>query len=632
MQGYKNFHLASYVWAYYLNRTDEAKMRADIETALAQAPIAKVYIENHRGRVDVDQEKLRLAKRVFEEYGIKTAGGITSTVLEGERKPAIMDTFCYTDPRHRERYLNIVRELSEVFDEIILDDYFFTACRCEMCIKAKGKMSWAQYRLGLMEEFSREIVDLAHQVNPKLKFVIKYPNWYESFAENGYNPGKQKDIFDGIYTGTESRSPVWSQQHLQSYMSYFNIRLLENTAPGRNGGGWIDPGGSADNLSVWLNQAHLTFFAKADELMLFNYEWLIGTTLLSMLAVDLKRVDRLMGEAGKPVGVKSYEPYDGDGEDQLPNYLGMMGIPIEPVREFDESAPLLFLAQNACIDKDVTAKLERYLRNGGNAVITSGFFRHEYENGVKDFTSVRLTGRHIHGSEYLISSRNYSGGVNVAGKAEVGFEAMNYKTNSTWADISVQSGEDNFPLFTEDQYGKGRLFILNVPENFADLYQLPAAVRETIAKHMTIGLPLYLGPDAAGCTPVSASRAGGRVNLFAYDNGVFGIWNQESTSQTVRVIVRGDMYGSDETMQYGDQEFMIPGNRGPAGAHTATDDTAKRPFGLADIETGQQFTDVLALPKPSWHLDCTTIIPEPLEYAVSLPVQPGAVRFVRVIW
>ena len=171
MQGYKNFHLASYVWAYYLNRTDEAKMRADIETALAQAPIAKVYIENHRGRVDVDQEKLRLAKRVFEEYGIETAGGITSTVLEGERKPAIMDTFCYTDPRHRERYLNIVRELSEVFDEIILDDYFFTACRCEMCIKAKGKMSWAQYRLGLMEEFSREIVDLAHQVNPKLKQV-----------------------------------------------------------------------------------------------------------------------------------------------------------------------------------------------------------------------------------------------------------------------------------------------------------------------------------------------------------------------------------------------------------------------------------------------------------------------------
>ena len=63
----------------------------------------------------MDQDTLRMAKRVFETYGIQAAGGITSTVLEGERKPAIYDTFCYTDPRHRERYLKIVQELAEVF-------------------------------------------------------------------------------------------------------------------------------------------------------------------------------------------------------------------------------------------------------------------------------------------------------------------------------------------------------------------------------------------------------------------------------------------------------------------------------------------------------------------------------------
>jgi len=34
-------------------------------------------------------------------------------------------------------------------------------------------------------------VDLAKSVNPNVNFIIKYPNWYESYQETGYNPGKQ---------------------------------------------------------------------------------------------------------------------------------------------------------------------------------------------------------------------------------------------------------------------------------------------------------------------------------------------------------------------------------------------------------------------------------------------------------
>ena len=74
-----------------------------------------------------------------------------------------------------------------------------------------------------------------------------------------------------IYTGTETRNACYSPQHLQLYESYSIIRLLENTAPGRNGGGWIDQGGSSDNLSRWLDQANATMLAKAKELMLFNF-------------------------------------------------------------------------------------------------------------------------------------------------------------------------------------------------------------------------------------------------------------------------------------------------------------------------------------------------------------------------
>ncbi len=632
MKGYDNFTVSAYVWAYYLNRADEDKMRKDLETALEKAPIGKVYIENHRGRSDVSKEQLKIAKKVFEEKGIITAGGITSTVFEGERKPTVMDVFCYTDKSHRDRYLQIVRDLSEVFDEIILDDYFFTSCRCEKCIQAKGKRTWAQYRTELMTEFSKEIVNLAHSINPKLKFVIKYPNWYESFAENGYTPGTQKDIFDGIFTGTESRSPIWSQQHLQSYMSYSNIRLLENTAPGRNGGGWIDPGGSADNASVWINQANLTLFAGAKELMLFNYEWLINNPLLSFLGASLTRTDALMAKVGNPIGVKAFEPYDGEGEDQLYNYLGMCGIPVEPVREFEKDAPVMFLAANALYCEDVLERLESYVRAGGNAVITTGFFKGVSGKGIEDLTSVRLTGRHIEGAEFVIGNRNFNVMKTASAAGRIGFEALNYKTNATWADIFVQAGEDNYPVLTEDQYGKGRLFILNIPENFADLYKLPAAVRENIAKHITQGLPVYAGPDEATCSTDNGDRGSGKFSLFEYDNGIYALMNYGDRNQNIRLIVRGDMYGDDDKQWYGDQMDMQPGDITSMGARTATDETTRRPQGVTDIESGQRYMDVKPLPKPAWRLDSATIIPEPLEFAIDVPVAPGAVRFVKIDW
>src|SRR5437762_9879379 len=50
-----------------------------------------------------------------------------------------------------------------------------------------------------------------------VKVIIKYPNWYEHFQGLGYDLDKQSKMFDGIYTGTETRDPVITDQHLQQY-------------------------------------------------------------------------------------------------------------------------------------------------------------------------------------------------------------------------------------------------------------------------------------------------------------------------------------------------------------------------------------------------------------------------------
>lgn len=583
MKPYENFRIAAYVFAYYLDKADDEKILRDLEFYRQYIHLDKVYIENHRGKVDIPPKRLREVKELFEKNGVETSGGITSTqFVGGVRKPSYFDTFCYTDPAHRAEYRRIVSELAGVFDEIILDDFFFTACRCEMCIAAKGKRSWSEYRLNMMEEFSHEIVSLARSVNPKMNFIIKYPNWFESFQETGYNPGKQKDIFDMVYTGTETRGPIYDPQHLQRYASYSLIRLMENTAPGRNGGGWIDLGGSSDNLNTYLEQADLTMYAKAKELMLFNFSSMVGSNALPALGNSLRRTDRIAGKAGNPVGVWAWEPYDGDGEDHVYNYLGMCGTAVEPSPYMNMDAPVVLFTQSTAHAPESIEMLEEYVRKGGNAVVTTGYFKEMYDKGIKDLTSVRLTGRHVLGSTYMIDHANYTSSHFAEGKEQVMFEVLNYKTNATVSDVTLIAGEDNFPIMTEDNYGKGRFFILNLPENYADLYKLPLEVIRGVNKHLSMGQRVYLG-----CRP--------KFNLFAYDNNVYGVQSYRPMADKAQVIVRGACKG------------------------------------LRDIETGRVYADCLPLPRPNNRSDATTTIPEPDEFAFELPVWPGRCAFFEII-
>lgn len=583
MKKYENFKVAAYVFAYYLAEAEEEDILKGIEFFKNSIHLDKVYLENHRSTVDVPVEKMRKVKKLFQDHGIETSGGITSTVLvDGKRKPALFDSFCYTDPAHRKKYLQIVRELASVFDEIILDDFFFTSCRCEMCIEAKGKLSWKDYRLMLMEDFSKEIVRLAKTVNPNINFIIKYPNWYESYQETGYNPGKQKDIFDMVYAGTETREPFYCAQHLQRYESYSIIRLFENTAPGRNGGGWIDPWGSWDHINHFLEQADFTFYAKAKEIMLFNFTHLQDTAMLPALGERLKRTDKIVGMLGNPIGAAAWEPFDADGEDQVYNYLGMGGTAVEPSPYFDENAASVLLTQSSAYAPDAMEKLEAYVRKGGNAVVTVGFLRQMYDKGIKEMTSVRLTHRHVTGNEYMMDNANYTNVHYATGKKPVMFEILDYKTNATWADILLLAGENNFPVLTEDNYGRGRLFILNVPENFADLYQLPKEVWRSINKHISMGQRVYVAGDA-------------KCSFFAYDNNVYGIQSYSSKEESIQVIVRGECRG------------------------------------LRDLESGRIYEEKLTLFVPDKRQDAATVIEEPVEYVFEIPIGRGADLFFEVL-
>ncbi len=580
---FENFKLATYIRAYDMNEMSDEAIGNMLDEFMGKIHTDKIYIENHRGAVTIPPERLKSVKALVESRGLIAAGGITCTSLVNDiRKPAIFDTYCYTDPAHRKEALELFSELASVFDEIILDDFYFTACRCEMCIKAKGKLSWKEYRLNLMEEFARESMAAAKSANPNVRFVIKYPNWYESYQEAGFNPGKQKDIFDSIFTGTETRTP-YSQQHLQRYESFSIMRLMDHIAPGRNGGGWIDPFGAEANISFLLEQAEATLLGKAKELMLWNLPLFNESDMINALGSFLNRLDKKLGELGTPIGIKTWEPYDGDGEDQLYNYLGMCGIAIDPYPEFPADATTVLFTESTAEREDSIVILEEYVRNGGNAIVTLGYFKKMYEKGIKDITSVRLTGRHVIGSRYMVQNANSWNTINeYDNHLPVMYEIITYKTNSTHSDISLVADENNFPVMTEDNYGNGRFFILNVPENFADLYKLPLEVVRNIAKHMSMGQDVYVGS-----TP--------KLGFYPYDNNRYVLSSYSDKTMAVQIVVRREAKG------------------------------------IRDLDTGELITAALPLPLPNHMFDGVTDIYEDPEYAYTVDLGPGSTKIFEVI-
>ena len=214
-RAYKNFNVAIYTRAQEVQlMKDPPWLQSNWAVIENQLRVDKIYLETHRDGVLPDDDTLARAKKFFQDRGIRVAGGITYTINEGNR----FQTFCYSRPDHRQQVREIAERTARHFDEFILDDFYFTNCKCESCIKAKGDKSWTRFRLDLITEAAQTlIIGPAKAVNPKVSVIIKYPNWYEHFQGLGFNLETEPRMFDKIYTGNETRDPDRSNQHLQQY-------------------------------------------------------------------------------------------------------------------------------------------------------------------------------------------------------------------------------------------------------------------------------------------------------------------------------------------------------------------------------------------------------------------------------
>ena len=550
---YQNFKVSTYIRAQDVARmADDKFLNETWETVSSQVDLDKIYLETHRDAFTVDEKTMKKVKKFFVAKGLEVGGGITYTRSE----PTDFETYSYARDNERQQVREVAEYTARLFDDFILDDFFFIDLKNDDEIAAKGTKSWTEYRLRLMADAGRElVVNPAKAVNPKVKVIIKYPNWYDHFHGLGYNLEEEPLYFDGLWTGTETRDPA-SAQHLQNYLSYNIMRFFDNIAPGRNGGGWVDAGGINMSMDRYAEQLHLTMLSKTPEIILWNYmqlaevkimpemmrrAWqdaggnsfrydemvapfqkdgktITPTTMARFASVTLRETDRLVGKLGKPVGLISYKPYHSSGEDFLQNYLGMIGLPMDMHPQWVDGKRQILLTEQAANDPNIVEKMKAQLRGGGDVIITTGLLK-AIRDKVADICEL-----------YCGDLKAIVNDFGFAGKSDREFiiPQVKYFTNDAWEVVSagrpLTGGVSGYPILLRDTYSKGMLFVLTIPDDFGNLYDYPTGALNVIRRAMSkVGGAFIEGPA--------------KVALFPYDNRTLVVENFNDEAVSLNVVV-----------------------------------------------------------------------------------------------
>lgn len=350
--------------------------RAEALAFCRKMGISKVYLETFRDAYLADEQALKTARDSFRQAGLKVSGCVTTTRF-GKATSGWEVGSCYTNRANQEHLASIFSFTARLFDEIMIDDFFFTDCECSECARAKGAMSWRQYREKLMLDVSRErVIGPARQANPNVKIILKYPQWYDVFHERGYVVDKETALYDRIWVGTELRDPSSDEWgHKQQYEGFFIYRWLSEIGGEKTGGGWFDPYGTDPTL--YLDQAYVSVLAGAPEILLFHYGSLISPQYRAQAdafapkRAELESLGKLMeGWSGIP----AYKPPSSDpgNEAYIFDQIGMLTVPLVPTAKFPEGARAALFTIHSMGDTEFVPKLVSFLKAGGTAFLTDG--------------------------------------------------------------------------------------------------------------------------------------------------------------------------------------------------------------------------------------------------------------------
>jgi hypothetical protein len=586
---YKNFRVAIYVTRDTVNQwSNPQALQVAFDNMSRQVKFDKVYLEVASGKSFTREETIEPIKKFFLDHGIAVSGATAPNGNSGGNGTSSAGGSLSFSVQADRDYLKSVAELlARHFDEAILDDWYFTSSKTASEIAAKGDKSWTQYRLEAMDEATVNLlIKPAKAINPKMRLIIKFPNWYEHYQGLGYDLAVEPALFDGIYTGVETRDPItvpW-EQHLQQYESYNILRYLENVKPGGNDGGWVDTLGT-DYIDRYSEQVWDMALAKPREITLWQWNdalkpmaigarpWESQETsfnMQKMLATyhapegaatapaeapatragrgntgpvydarngrvagyAMEQVDAFLDKLGKPIGIACYRPPHAVGEEFYHEFLGMAGFPIDLHSAFpaDTASPVILLTESATTDPEIVKEIKGALAAGKTVVVTSGLLRALQGKGIEDISELDCTDLKFSATGFLQGNGQVIASPTV--DPPILFPIIHYLTNQTWAHINAFSAAapaNAYPIVIHDAYDKGFLKVLVLPDNIADLYRLPTPVLNAIRS------------EIMGTFPVRLVDAPAQIALFAYDNNSFVVESYLPEETTVSVALNGNI-------------------------------------------------------------------------------------------
>ena len=373
--------------------------------------VTHVFLEAFRDDYQADRATLEHARDRFKAAGFLVSGCVTTTMLGKPSNGWGPLVACYTDQQTQKRLQSVFEYAASIFDEIMIDDFFLEDCRCVDCNAAREAKratvgdktypvatdGWADYHCTLMLHVSEDrVLGPAKKVNPKVKLIIKYPQWYDMYQERGYDVGRETAAFDRIWVGTETRDYTneWHWGGTVQYEGYFLMRWLGEIGGEKCGGGWYDWLGTTE--SNYVEQARQTILAGARESLLFCYGGLkrdpkfayppsipwpteTGEADTAALRANLPELLAVAKEVKKrsPVGIALYKPINSSSgsESRLFDFLGMIGLPLVPCHQFPTNAPAAFFSVHAFDDPNIVNELNDYIKTGRPVLLTETLAR-----------------------------------------------------------------------------------------------------------------------------------------------------------------------------------------------------------------------------------------------------------------
>ncbi len=411
-------------------------------------PFKKIYLETYRDGYEADESLLKNTKNVLLKEGFIVSGAVTTTHFSDRAKYNETESAagCYTDREALKKMKLVFEKTSKNFNEIIVDDWFFTICRCPSCIKAMGERDISKFRMKLMADAAKKyIIEPSKKANKRVKVVVKYPQWIEEYHKKGYDIVRLSSIFDEIAVGTETRDykkgrymPVHGSLIMRYFVEMYGERAKR---------AWFDPYDC--DPKIYAEQAYQSVIGGASELILFCAGILAQKNIRPMVSELMElapKIDRF-SSMQKIFSIPVIKKPGTEGDSMLAQYLMMAGIPVYLTSAVKTKDKFVVLTAQSADFSGRSGLFFEMIKKKKDMLITA-----EFASAIKKYFEVKELSEKIKAETLKYNGRT----TNINGEAFIINEVQNGKH------LALINGA--YPFISVFKIKDSKVYVLNMPE------------------------------------------------------------------------------------------------------------------------------------------------------------------------